>query len=329
MQTDATAADAGPNTSEVGCALAAILGSSALCVTAAGNPALHLAIAAIGTCAAAAAAVVMGRSAGLRVATVSLAAATGFLVVPSGPAAANVFLAAVAAFSTSLLLLRWTRHRTATLTATATLSGLVAVGDAHTGGRRRTRRDGRRHAGRRRTGAAGESRPALDSAVSGLVADRHADDCDARAIHALTTLTGLVAGCTGGAALGVLLVAVGCIRHDAPGLAGACFAVVIAAVLFLRVRSHADAARHALLITGGLTSASAAFVIVVTAAPAQAGWASGVVIAGGLAALHRPRVGARALRAVQAIEYGALAAVVPLALWVGGVYAMVRGVHLP
>jgi type VII secretion integral membrane protein EccD len=328
LQTEPRAADARPNTSEVGCALAAILGSSALCAIASGNPPLHLAIAAIGTCAAAAAAVVMGKSAGLGVAAVSLAAATGFLVVPSGPAAANVFLAAVAAFSTSLLLLRWTHRHTATLTATATLSGLVAAATitpvlvavpvAAVGASLAVAALGLLASSAR-----------ISITLSGLVADRHTDECDARAVTALTTLTGLVAGCTGGAALGVLLVAVGCHRQDAPGLAGACFAVVVAAVLFLRVPSHADGARRALLIAGGLTSASAAFAIVVTTAPGQAGWASAVVIAAGLGAVHRPHVGARALRAVRAIEYGALAAVVPLACWVGGAYAMVRGAALP
>jgi type VII secretion integral membrane protein EccD len=320
--------EAEPNASEVGCTVAVILGASVLCLTAAGSPNLHLVVATIGTCAAAASAVVIGRGAGSLLAAVSLAAATGFLAVPSGPAPANVLLAAAAAFTASLLLLRWTRHCTATLAATATFSALVAaamitpmvVAVPVTA------------VGAMLSVAALvllACSARISILLSRLVADRHTDECDVLAIKALARLAGLVTGCVGAAVLGVLVVAVGCHRHDAPGPAGACFTMVVAVALILRVRTHVDARCQAPLFAGGLASASAAFVVVVTASPAHAGVASAVVIAAGLGAVHRPRLGAGAMRVVQTIEYGALAAVVPLAFWVGGVYAMVRGVHLP
>jgi hypothetical protein len=54
-----------------------------------------------------------------------------------------------------------------------------------------------------------------------------------------------------------------------------------------------------------------------------------VIVAIGLALLRPPRLKAGALRALERLEYAALVAVVPLACWVCGVYAMVRGMHLP
>ena len=118
--------DAGSVRSEVSCVWAAVVGSLALCWGAAGQLAIHLLIAAIGTCTAAGFAIA-GRSAAPGLASVPLAAAAGFLAVPSGPGAANVFLAAVAAATMSLLMLRWVDDGSSTLAATACFSTLVAV----------------------------------------------------------------------------------------------------------------------------------------------------------------------------------------------------------
>jgi hypothetical protein len=160
--------------------------------------------------------------------------------------------------------------------------------------------------------------------LSGLTTDQHAD-VDERAIRAHATLAGLIGGCTGAAVLGTVLVAVGCHRYGAPSLAGAGFAAVIGVVLFLRVRTHVDEARRRTLAVAGLASASAAFAIIAMAHPAQTGWVSAVLIAIGLGAARPLRLNAVAVRAVEVLEYAALVAVVPLACWVGGVYAMVRG----
>jgi hypothetical protein len=78
-----------------------------------------------------------------------------------------------------------------------------------------------------------------------------------------------------------------------------------------------------------LAGVSACFAIVAAASPAQVGWVSAALIAFGLGAAHPPRPNAAALRAVEVLEYAALVAVVPLACWVGGVYAMMRGTPLP
>ncbi|HEX7826128.1 MAG TPA: type VII secretion integral membrane protein EccD, partial [Mycobacterium sp.] len=163
--------------------------------------------------------------------------------------------------------------------------------------------------------------------LSGLTTDQHAE-IEERAIRGHATLTGLVGGCTGAAALGTVLVAVGCQRYGAPSLPGAAFAAVTAAVLLLRVRTHVDDARRRSLAIGGLIGISAAIAIAVMAHPDQVGWAGAALIAIGLVSVRPPRLNAPAVRAVEILEYAALVAVMPLACWVGGVYAMVRGTSL-
>jgi type VII secretion integral membrane protein EccD len=318
-----------PLLSEVACIAAAALASLALCTGFTGHQGIHLLVAAIGTCIAAAVAVT-GRTAASAVASVSLAAATGFLAVPSGPGPANVFLAAAAAASMSLVLLRWTDHWPSTLVATACLSALVAVAVI-------TPLVAVVPVGTVGTVLAVAALGVLAMSgrmsihLAGLATDQpfDTDGGDERAIRGHATLTGLVAGCSGAAALGTALVAVGCHRYGAPSLAGAGFAAAIALALLLRVRTHVDESRRRALAVGGLASVSACFAIIAAASPAQVGWVSAALIALGLGAAHPPRLNAAALRAVEVLEYAALVAVVPLACWVGGVYAMVRGMPLP
>jgi hypothetical protein len=67
----------------------------------------------------------------------------------------------------------------------------------------------------------------------------------------------------------------------------------------------------------------------VSAWPDQTAWAGATVVAIGLGAIRTPKLTSGAVRAVELLEYATLVAVVPLACWVGGVYAMVRGTPLP
>jgi ABC-type enterochelin transport system permease subunit len=164
--------------------------------------------------------------------------------------------------------------------------------------------------------------------LSGITTDQHAD-VDESAIRAHATLTGLIGGCAGAAVTGTVLVTVGCHRYGAPSMAGAGFVAAVGTVLFLRVRTHVDEARRRALAAAGMASISAAVVISAMAYPTQMGWASAVLIAVGLGAARPLRLNAATVRTVEALEYAALAAVVPLACWVGGCYAMARGVSLP
>jgi hypothetical protein len=143
----------------------------------------------------------------------------------------------------SLLMLRWFDDASSTLTATACFSTLVAVGTvAPVVGPVPVATVGAALTVFALAMLAVSGR--ISILLSGLASDRQADDADARAVRGHAALTGLVAGCSGGAAFGVVLVAVGCHRHGAPGAAGACFGAAVALVLLLRVRTHADAPRR-------------------------------------------------------------------------------------
>jgi type VII secretion integral membrane protein EccD len=292
-----------------------------------GHPGIRLLVAAIGTCTAAALAVT-ARSTTAGIASVCLAAATGFLAVPEGLAPANFFLAAAAAASMALLMIRWIDDSSSTLIATAAFSFLAAVAALPA----------------MITGISVASAGAVVGVValgllamsgrmsillSGLVPDRHTDDHDERALRGYAVLSGLIGGCSAGAALGTVLVAVGCHRHGAPALAGAALGTVAGVALLLRIRTHLDATCRWALALGGIACVSAAFVVTVSAWPDQTAWAGAAVVAIGLGAIRTPKLTSGAVRAVELLEYATLVAVVPLACWVGGVYAMVRGTPLP
>jgi hypothetical protein len=58
-------------------------------------------------------------------------------------------------------------------------------------------------------------------------------------------------------------------------------------------------------------------------------WCAAFVIAVGLVAAARPDLGASIGRGLDIIDYVALTAIIPLACWVGGLYAVARGWHSP
>jgi type VII secretion integral membrane protein EccD len=283
----------------------------------------HLIVAACGTLAVCWAAL-LGRSPTLSVAGAALAAAAGLLAVPSGPAAPNLLLAATAASAVAIVMTRLIGGASAVLTATATCSALVAAV----------------------TGAAtfavlpvATIGAALTTAALGLLAfaPRAAillsglstrGDPATRAGDAYATLTGLVAGSVGAVAVGSMLVALGCLRAELTPVAGATFTSVAGLVTLLRSRTYVDAVRRITLASGGLLSTTAAFAIVTITVPPHACWFAATMCALGLGVLRRRSPTATSSRAVELIDYAALAAVVPLACWVIGVYALARDLHL-
>ena len=109
-------------------------------------------------------------------------------------------------------------------------------------------------------------------------------------------------------------------------------AAVVGLVLVLRTRTHIDPRRRVALVVGGAAAIAARVALVVVSTPGQANWvclvstALGVsVLSGGFGATANPV----ARRAVEVLEYLALAAVVPLACWAGGLYGLIRGLSLP
>ncbi|MET0455901.1 MAG: type VII secretion integral membrane protein EccD [Mycobacterium sp.] len=305
-------------------ALATVLGAAALAGTGVSDhPGPNLIVAAGGACAAIVAALARGHSVALGVAAVALGAATGYLAVPSGPSAANAFLAATAALSVALLLMRVTGRASSTLAAAIALSALLAV---VTVAAMPTAVVGALLA----TASLGllAFAPRITVLAAGLGPAHWASGVTDRADAAHAILSGLVAACAIGTASGVGAVAVAGLSGAVTPLAALAFSAVTSAVLLLRARTYVDAGRRIALVAAGSATVAIAVTLVVVAQPRLSGWCCGMLVAVGLAVAVRPRIGAAVTRVVDRLEYVALAAVVPLACWVGGGYALVAQVHL-
>jgi type VII secretion integral membrane protein EccD len=263
----------------------------------------------------------------LSVIAVVFAAIAGLLAVPGGPSTANALLAAAVACSTSVLLLRITHCGAICLAALATFAALTTAAAACAVAWMLSVATMGAALATLSLAAVGVA-PRLSIAAAGLTPamsspDEGAEE-DSRAITAHRTLTGLVFGSAGAAALGSVLVAL--------EPKGAVLAAVIGLVMALRSRTHIGALRRTALVVGGATAIAASCATVVVCQPEQANWvclmstAVGVgMLCGAFGATSNPV----ARRAVEVLEYVALVAVVPLACWVGDIYALVRGLSLP
>ncbi len=306
------------------CGLATVLSAAALAWTAGSEAAtVNAIIAAVGAAAAAVVTMTTGYPTTSNLAVVSLACATGFLTVPSGPAAPNVFLAATAAAAASLMMLRLSGRASPALTATTALSllaaivTLVAMPVAMVGAALSTA-----------ALALLALAPRLSVLAAGLGPDRWHGDLADRAVAGHALLSGLVGGCAAGAASGVLVVA----RADHAGSAATAgavtFTALIGMVLLLRARIYVDPTRQIAMIAGGLVSIIACLYVAVDTHREGVGPVAGALVVIGLYAVRRPRSGATALRLIDRLECAALAAVVPAACWVAGAYAVVGGIPL-
>lgn len=155
-------------------------------------------------------------------------------------------------------------------------------------------------------------------------ADRRGTASRARRAHEI--VTGLVCGFSAAAALGAALAAVG------GNVSGAVFAVIVGLVLLLRTGTHVDLVQTAALMAGGASCLVAVFLWAVGVWRPHANWISlgaAAMAAGGAVLLTAPRSATAsplARRFVELTEYAALAAVIPVACWVCGVFGAVRGV---
>ena len=248
------------------------------------------------------------------------AGAVGFVAVPPGPVASGLLLAVSAAFAAAVLLLRVTGCGRGCLTAIATASALIAaVATAATMWRLEPTAGGAALAILSLT-ALGFA-PRIAMVLTGIRPST--SYLDTPSCH--STLTGLVVGASTAAALGAATVAAGLKLRDVA------FTVVVALVLVLRARTHADKSRRVGLAGAATLAATAGFAAVAVAIPAQAHVVSvlaATVGAAALSCLAKPTVGPILVRTAEIVEYLALAAVMPLACWVGGVYESVRGMNL-
>ncbi|MEU0495359.1 type VII secretion integral membrane protein EccD [Mycobacterium sp. NPDC006124] len=305
----------GVRLSNVAAVLATVLAAVVLASTAGSDDAVVAAmVAAASAAAAAVAAFVTGYSTTSSVGVIALVGATGFVVVPSGPAAPNVFLAAAAAASASLMLLRLSGRPSAPVIAAASVSGLVAAATVvalptHV------------------LGAALATSaivllalaPRLSMLTAGLGPGQSQGDLTTRVAAGHVTLSGLVAGSSGTAAAGAVVVAVSGHSGAAP------FAGLVGAALLLRIRTHADADRRTCLAAGGFIAVCAGLWTLVDTRPETVGPVAGVLVVAGLVTAHRPRVGPMVARALDRVEYCALVAVIPAACWVGGAFVALEG----
>lgn len=272
------------------------------------------------------------------------AAAAGLLAVPGGPGAPNALLAATAAAATAVLALRAIGCGTATFTAigcfavVAAVVALVAVVGA---------------APLRAIGAVCaalslgliEVSARMSILLAGLspqltveaAADRPAAasaGLPAKAMRADAWLTGLVAAFSASAALGAIGTLIAVCSTGGSRVAGVVFATITGAVLLARSRSHPDLARAVTLTVTGTAALSGSFVAAATAAAGILLW-----IAVATAALTTGTVSLGFItpavtwspvtrRSVELAEGFAVAAIVPLACWICGLYGAARGLRL-
>jgi type VII secretion integral membrane protein EccD len=153
--------------------------------------------------------------------------------------------------------------------------------------------------------------PSLPGSAAGFHADPDRT-------HALAT--GLVCGSCVAAALGAVLTT----------QAGVVFATVVGVVLVLRTGTYVDLIQVSALIASGAACFASAFLWAVRAHPHIAPWLSLVAAAvaaagvGMSAASGSASVSPLARRCAELVEYAALAALLPLACWVGGAFDAVR-----
>jgi ESX secretion system protein EccD len=273
----------------------------------------------------------------IRLVTLSLnavvfAAAAGFLAVPGDPSTAHSLLAAAVACTVSIVLLRVTRCAQICLAALTTFTALT--GGASACGVAWTLPMSTTGAGLAVLSMATLAVAArLAIITTGLTPGSEALEPDpkaSRAVAAHHTLTGLVIGSAVAAVLGVVLVVSN--PGDRSWRASAIFAAVVGVVMALRARTHRDMGRRTALVVGGLAAVAPGVALVVISAPTQANWICLLVAAIGLSLMggvFGVTVNPLARRAVDLLEYLALAAVVPLACWVTGLYGLIRGISLP
>jgi type VII secretion integral membrane protein EccD len=261
---------------------------------------------------------------------IGVAAVAGFLAVPGGPGAPNVLLAAMATTVASTTAAYVTDSGAALFTSLVCVSSLGAVaGLAGTVSSHPLYAVGAVLAAVSIGLLAIAARLAL--AMARLAPQLSPGDEEpppgvlhARAIRAHQRMTGLVVGFGAAGALGAVVTAAGVLLADGPRVGGAVFVTSVAAALMLRARVHTDRVRARALIAAGTLAFSSLFMVT----PWSYLWAI-VPVAVTLSVFASTGPCSPPLRrAVEVLEYATLAAVVPLACWVCGLYDAVRGLSL-
>jgi type VII secretion integral membrane protein EccD len=271
---------------------------------------------------------------------VALGAVAGYLMVPGGPAPPNFFLGATACTALSTMLLHLTSRGATLFVAIAALSAIVAIATAAvTVWPAPTATLGAALAAGSLAmlGAAARLSIILTGLAPRMADTGGASDTEmvapavgaARAVRGHHTATGLMAGFSISAALGTVLVTS---AHDR--WSGVALTAAVSVALLFRATQQRGAIRTAVIFSAGMISTTATLTLAALLAPQQSVWLSVVVIVAGLGGAWATLtdVGSRlspfARRGLEVVDYVALAAVVPLACWVIGVFGFVRGLSL-
>jgi type VII secretion integral membrane protein EccD len=277
---------------------------------------------------------------------VGFSAVAGFIAVPDGPGAPNVVLAAMVAAVTSVVAMRVTGCGAVTLTAVSCFAVVIAVAalagvitaapPAAIGSISALVSLGLLEASARVSIVMAGLSPRLPSALDMDVGEpTTAPDClAARAICADESLTGLVAAFSASAGVGAISTVVGVHSTGMPRVGSIVFAMMVGAALLLRARSQIDLRRTLLLVGSAIATISTTLVVAASASPQHALWigAATAMLAG--TALSLGFIGSTITfspvgrRSVELLEYLLLAALVPLACWICGVYGAARGLNL-
>jgi type VII secretion integral membrane protein EccD len=272
----------------------------------------------------------------------SFAALTGLLVVPGGPGAPNALFAAAAA-ATSAAAMRVISGYAVAFTAlvtfavtgaaaamvdTITAIPLQAIAAAFTA---------ISLAFVEASAPLSVTLARLSTSTVGPTADVHGSSphlLNARAIRAHAWLTSLTAAFSASAALSAIGAALEPFPTGQPRFPGLLFATVAGGILLLRARAHRDIARSVTLIIGGIAIVSTVLVATAAAYPQYTAQVAAVSLMLGAAAAclasirDTTTVSPIRRRSVELLEYFAFAAVVPLAVWLCGLYGATRGLNL-
>ncbi len=271
-------------------------------------------------------------------------AIAGFLAVPGGPGPPNYFLAAAICSTVAAVLMHVTSCGTTLFTAIAAFSAVAAVAAAVAA------------LWPAPTAAVGAALAAASLAMINAAAklsivltglsprmpssvDTTADEDPLpagvgalRVARGHQTLTGLLAGFSLSAALGVALVVAD--RRNHATWSGIAFTGAVSAALILRAVQQRGSSRSTTILTAGFITITAGFTHLTLTSPGQTPWFGliAMILGAGALCLTLADVGERlspfVRRGIELVDYLALAAVVPLACWVGGLFGFVRGLSL-
>ncbi|MGZ4512579.1 MAG: type VII secretion integral membrane protein EccD [Mycobacterium sp.] len=269
----------------------------------------------------------------------AFAAVAGFLVVPGHPGVCNVLLAATAAAVTCVLAMRASGCGAVTLTAVscvatvvavAALVGVITAAPPHAIGAASALVSlGLLGAAARVSIVLAGLSPRLPSTPELDATEPSGASLAAQAIRADAWLSSLLAGFSSSAAIGAVVT----VLAGAPRLSCMAFGSITGALLLLRARSS-ESRRMLAFVIAGIGVVGTTFGVAALSTPGHGPWVAAATASLVAAAMYlgfvAPAISLQPLarRSVEALEWLALVAMVPLTCWICGLYGAVRGLNL-